>query len=260
MTTQPTERKTTTRGLIETDLGPLRRFTGVLDSITDLVRTFGEGDNARESLSKQFNCKDIEIKEAVEPYHYPIYTVTIPLSNRKKSRWGVMSEGVPEDRTVGFNNVADLQYSAEQLDPDNPNFVKPVDRLDIEACIGKRIGWVLTDGQDGRPKPADLYDGRANGGQGGDVPTPAWVVYELEGVGTAGAGAGTSALDLAVALLDGKTLADFNKAALDNSAIRADVSLLQSIGMPPSAPNSFANTMTSTGKFTVDEQGVYHKA
>ena len=250
------ERKTTTRGLIEADLGPLRRFTGVLDSIAEETRSYGEGEQARTSVVKLLNHKDIDVKEAVEPYHYPIYTIRLPLSNRKKSRWGVMSEDPKGDKSVGFNNIADQQYSAEQLDPSNPNYVKPTDRLDIEECIGKRLGWVMTDGEDGRPAAADLYDGRRDE----DVPTPAWTVYSIEGVGSSGGGAGISAVDLAMSLLDGKTLADFNKAALENDAVRGDVQLLQSIGMPPSAPNSFANTMVATKKFTVDENKVYHKA
>ena len=212
-----------------------------------------------ESLIKQLNLKDLEVIEAVEPYHYPVYTISVPLSNKKKSKWGVLSEGTPSDRTVGFNNVADLQYSAEQLNPESPEFIKPAERMDIEGAIGKRVGMVLTDGEDNRPKPADLFNGRANDGKGGDVPTPAWTFYEIEGVGTAGGGAGVSALEVAMSLLDGKSLPDFNKAAMESPIIRKDMELLQSIGMPPSAANSFIKTMTKTGKFKADTQGMYHK-
>ncbi len=194
------------------------------------------------------------MKEAVEPYHFPTYTITLSQSNRKKSRWGVLSEGTPKDRSIGFNNVADQQYTAEQLEPANANFVKPTDRMDIKDCIGKRLGLVLTDGKDGRPESMDLFDGRANE----DKPTPAWTVYEIEGVGVAG-GQGVSAMDLAMGLLDGKTLADFNKAALDNPIVRNDTALLQAISVPPTASNSFANTMVTAKKFTKDDQDVYHK-
>jgi len=243
-----------TRGLIDAELGPLRRFTGILDSMPDEIRTYGEGDSARSSKRISLNFKDLDVKEAVEPYHFPTNTIIIGQSNRKKSRWGVLSEGTPNDRTVGFNNVADLQYTAEQLDPSNANYIKPADRMDlIRDCMGKRIGNVMTDGLEGRPAPMDLYDGRADE----DRPTPAWTVYEIEGVGVAGGG-GVSAMDLAMGLLDGKTLADFNKAALDNPIIRADTALLQSIGMPPTAPNSFANVLKTGGKFYQDEAGVFH--
>ena len=61
-------------------------------------------------------------------------------------------------------------------------------------------------------------------------------------------------------LLDGKTLADFNKAALDNPIIRSDTALLQSISLPPTAATSFANTMTTGGKFSKDEAtGIFTK-
>ena len=258
----PDEGMVTTRGLIDADLGPLRRFTGILDSMPTEKQTYGEGESARESTRVLINLKDIDVKEAVEPYHFPTYTLRLSLSNRKKSRWGVLSEGTPEDRTLGFNNVADQQYSAEQLDPDNANFVKPTDRMDMEKdCMGKRIGFVLADGKDGRPKPPELYDGRAideTHPRGQDMPTPAWTVYEIEGIGVAGGGGG-GAMDLAMSLLDGKTLAEFNTAALANPVIRADVSLLQAISKPPTATDSFANTMVAAGKFTKDDADVFHK-
>jgi len=193
----------TTRGLIDAELGPLRRFTGILDSMPTEIVTYGEGESARPSTRISINSRDIDVKEAVEPYHFPIHTIQVSQSNRKKSRWGVLSEGTPKDRTIGFNNVADQQYTAEQLDPSNANYIKPADRMDLKRdCMGKRIGWVMTDGLDGRPESTDLYDGRAQV----DKPTPAWTVYEIEGVGVAG-GQGVSAMDLAMSLLDGKSLA-----------------------------------------------------
>lgn len=250
----------TTRGLIDAELGPLRRFTGILDSMPTEIQVYkkdpsDEAEEGRKSTRISINSKDIDVKEAVEPYHFPIHTIMVSMSNRKKSRWGVLSEGTPEDRTIGFCNVADQQYTAEQLNPSNANFIKPGDRMDLKRdCIGKRIGWVLTDGIDGRPTPMDLYDGRIDA----DKPTPAWTVYEIEGVGVAG-GQGVSAMDLAMSLLDGKTLAEFNTAALANPVIRSDTSLLQAISLPPSAPNSFANTMVTAGTFIKDEAEVYHK-
>jgi len=248
------ERGISTRGLIDADLGPLRRFTGILDSTPTEKQTFGEGEAARESTRISLNFKELDVKEAVEPYHFPIYVITLSQSNRKKSRWGVFSEGTPKDRTIGFNNVVDQQYSPEQLDPSNPEYIKPSDRMDLAECIGKRFGMVLTDGIEGRPESMDLFDGRSMA----DKPTPAWTVYEVEGVGTAGGG-GVTAMDLAEALLDGKTLAEFNKEALANAVIRNDTALLQSISMPPSAATNFANTLVKAGKFTKDEGGVFRK-
>ncbi|KKK68928.1 hypothetical protein LCGC14_2939140, partial [marine sediment metagenome] len=235
MTTEPT-----TRGLIDAELGPLRRYTGILDSMPTEPQTYGEGEAARTSIRVSINSRDIDVKEAVDPYHFPTYTITVSQSNRKKSRWGVLSEGTPEDRAIGFNNVADQQYTAEQLDQADSNFVKPADRIDLKNCIGKRIGWVMTDGKDGRPAPMDLFDGRS----GEDKPTPAWTVYEIEGIGVAGGGGG-SATDLAMSLLNGKTLAEFNAATMANPVIRSDTAVLQAISKPPTAPDLFANSLVT---------------
>jgi len=250
----PEEKMITTRGLIDSDIGPLRRFTGVLDSMPEEATSYGEGEAARPGTRVSLNNKDIEVIEAIEPYQFPIYTISLSLSNRKKSMWGVLSEGPQGQKQVGFNNVADQQYTAEQLDSTNPAYVKPKDRLDIKQCIGKRIGYVMCDGEEGRPAMPLLFDGRANE----DRPRACWTVYSIEGVGVAG-GQGMSPMDKAMNLLDGKTLADFNAAALADAQVRGDAALLQAISKPVSAPDSFANTMVTAGKFAKDDQEVYHK-
>ena len=78
-----TDGMTTTRGLIDAELGPLRRFTGILDSMPTEKQTYGEGESARESTRVSINLKDLDVKEAVEPYHFPTYTIRVSLSNRK---------------------------------------------------------------------------------------------------------------------------------------------------------------------------------
>lgn len=242
------------RGLIDYDVGPLRRFKGIIDSMPREPQTFGEGATARNSMRVTVNVRDIEVLEATEPYHFPVFTLQVTESNRKKSRYGVLSES--------FNAVVDSQYTPEQLDPSNPEFVKTADRMDWKDIIGQnRVGFVLADGEDGRPEPPMLFDGRATDAQhpkGQDAPTMAWMIYEVEGVGVAG-GQGVSAADVAMALLDGKTLSQFNKEALANPTIRNDTALLQSISLPATAPGSFANALVMAGQFTKDKQQVYHK-
>ena len=247
------------RNLVDSDLGILRKFTGILDSIPTDVQTYGEGDKKRNVTQAILNLKELEVIEAVEPYHFPIYsTRPLGLSNRKKSRWGVLMES--------FNSLVDpILYTPIQLQPrlddgsQNPAYVKPADRMDFTACIGKRIGLVLADGEDGRPEPPDLFDQRANEGKGGDVPTPTWMIYSVEGIGTTGTVSGSSPLDLAMELLDGKTVAEFNKTVLDEPSVRENTELLQAIALPESAPKSFTATMISSGKFTKDKNEVYHK-
>jgi len=244
------------RGLIDFDVGPLRRFTSILDGMPKEAQTYGEGANARTSQRITFNHKDIEVLEAIEPYHFPTFTFQITESNRKKSRYGVLSES--------FNVIADSQYTPEQLDPSNPAFVKDSDRMSWKDVLGKvKLGWVLADGEDGRPEPPMLFDGRATDAanpKGQDVPTPAWTIYSIEGVGVAG-GQGINPNELAKALLDGKTLAQFNKDAMANDIIKANAALLTSIALPPTVPGNFANALVTTGEFTLDpETKIYHKA
>ena len=240
----------TTRNLIEGGLGPLRRFTGLFASMPTQEQTYGEGEDARVSTRINLNYGDIDVQESVEPYHFPTVTITISQSNKKKSRWGVFGGS--------FNDVVDQQYSADQLDQGNPNYVPPKDRMDIEKCIGKRMGLVMADGEDGRPKPPILWNGRAGeDGKGADVPTPTWTVYSVEGVGVVGGG--QNPMDLAMDMLDGATLAEFNAKAMANPVVRGDVELLQAISQPPSAPGSFANALVTAGKFTKDDQEVFHK-
>lgn len=238
------------RNLVDADVGPLRRFTGVFDSMPTEKKKFGEGEKARAYEQISFFYKEIEVLEAVEPYHLPIFSITVNKSNKKKSKYGVIG--------VSWAEVLDQQYTPEQLDPTNPEYIRPTARMDLKDCFGKRIGLILADGEDGRPAPPMLFDGRANEGKGGDAPTPVWMVYMVEGIGMTG-DTGETPLAKAIELLDGKTLPQFNKAALENEQIRADTELLSSISMPPSAPNNFANTMVASKKFTKGKDGVFHK-
>ncbi len=242
------QRPITTRNLIEGGLGPLRRFTGLFASMPTEDKFYGEGEDATKSVKVNFNFGSVEILEAVEPYHFPTHTIQLTQSNKKKSKYGVWSES--------FNDVVDQQYSAEQLDPGSPSYLKPKDRMDLDKCIGKRMGLVMADGEEGRPKAPLLWNGIKGDGRA-DVPTPTWTVYSVEGAGVVGGG--QNPMDLAMDMLDGSTLAEFNAKAMANPVVRGDVELLQAISQPPSAPGSFANALITAGKFTKDDQEVFHK-
>lgn len=235
------------RNLVDADLGPLRRFKGIFESMPYTVETYGEGANARQSTRVTLNFRELEVMEAVEPYHFPIYSLApISASNRKKSKWGVMG--------ISCAKILDQIYTTAQLDPSSPEYIPPAKRMNLKDCLSKRMGLVLADGEMGRPQPPMLWDGRAEE----DRATPCWTVYEIEGVGVAG-GQGKTPLDSAMDLLDNKSMADFNAAALANPAVRGDAALLQAISAPPAAPNNFCSTMLTTGQFIKDAQEIFHK-
>lgn len=256
---QTTPKDITTRNLVDADVGPLRRVVGTLTSMPQTLEEYGEGVKKRFVTRVTIFLTDIEILELIEPYQLPTFTILLSLSNKRKSKWGFFSDGSREEMTVGFNNIADQQYSPEQLNPDNPQYVEPRKRMDIKDCIGKRIGLVLADGEEGRPASPLLWDGRANAGEGADVPTLCWTVYLIEGIGVVG-GQGATPYQIAVDILDGKTLKEFNDAALANPVITGDSKMLAALSLPVTAPNSFTNALVTAGTFIKDEAtGIFSK-
>lgn len=249
-----------TRGLVDADIGPLRRLIGTLSGLPQETESYGEGEKKRDVVRVTVFVTDIQVVEAIEPYQLPTFSTTMSLSNKRKSKWGFFSDGSPEEKAIGFNNIVDQQYTAEQLDPSSEQFIKPSERMDIKDAIGKKIGMVVADGEEGRPAAPMLWDGRANGGEGGDVATPCWTVYMVEGVGIVGGGSGKTPQEMAEDLLDGKTLKEFNDAVMNVPAITNDKAMLQAISLPATAPNSFASASVTAGKFALDaETKIYRK-
>lgn len=246
--------KVTVRNLIDSDLGtPLRKFTGILDSKPTEDKQYGDaskGEKVRTTTYVHLNFKDVEPIDTTEPYNFPTATITLGLSNRTKSKYGIFGKSTAD--------ILDMQYSKEQLTPGSPQYIKPDARADIDTCIGKRMGLVMADGIDGRPTPPKLFDGRANEGKGGDVDTPTWMCYQIEGIGVAG-NAGVSPNEQAYKLLDGRTSQQFKQTAVTDPVIRADAGLLAMISMPDSAPSNFAAVAVKAGAFTVGADGVYHR-
>lgn len=166
-----------------------------------------------------FNSIDVEVLEVAEGevYNFPTATISIPLSNAKNSGWGIFQE------------------SLAALLPDDQ---------DLKDCIGKRLGWEMEVGHTYREadekKSQEAFIGNP------------WRVFEVEGV-VAGA-ASTTAMDVAKGLLDGKTRAQFNKAAYADPIIRKDTEFQRAI-----TDKSFITAVVQQGEFTEDEDGVFHR-
>lgn len=246
MTTQDTSNtipEPSIRGLEEgSSLGPLRKIYGTLAGVSTTSKVY-EGQTRYQTV---LNLSELEVIQSIEPWHMPIYQVVFGASNRVTSRWGLFAKSLTA--------IIDAQYSKEQLDPQNAAFVPADKRPNLKQLEGKKIGLVITDGLEGRPQPVMLYDGREKK----EKPTLVWLAFDIKGIGVAGAGS-DSPSDTAEKLLDGKTLAEFNKDAIANDVIRTDPQLMSAILAPPGVPASFTNVQVAAGKFTKDAQGVFHK-
>lgn len=179
----PEDELVSVRGLVELkDFGtPLREFSGVLDSYYPEERKFG--------TFVVLNFTGAEIIRSVEPYNFPIATISIKLSNTKNSAWGIFSDSL-----------------VELLSEDQ----------DIKDCVAKRMTLEMKEGH--------VY---GQDREGNDMVGNPWRVTELEGA-VAGV-ALTTAKDRAKELLIGKNRAEFNKAAYNDPIIRKDTALQRAI-------------------------------
>lgn len=222
------------RGLVEGGTNsPLRRFIG---SFKGNQQEEKKGNDNKAYKVNNLQFADIEVLESVEPYNFPIATISISASNRKNSKWGVFADslvllldaGIPEDTP------------AEQ-------------RKGLKDCIEHRMGLVFADGIDGRPEPPTMWDGRDKK----EKPNPSWMAYSLDGQ-VAGTGA-KSLEDTLYDMLDSSTLVEFNGKALMSEVVRNNPDLLQKISKPVGDAGNFATAAVAAGKVTLDANGVYHK-
>jgi len=161
------------------------------------------------------NFTDVEVVESVEPYNFPTASLAIKLSNKKKSGWGIFGDSL-----------------AELLSEDE----------DIKDCIGKTVGLKM--------KVGHVYGKDKVTGE--DMIGSPWQAYSLDGAGAGVAIA--SAGDRAKEILDGKTRAEFNKAAYADPVIRKDTDLQRAI-----TDKSFIASLIQLKEFTEDENGTFHK-
>lgn len=110
---------------------------------------------------------------------------------------------------------------------------------DILDAIGARLTLAWTEGH-------MLYDGREEK----DVAQGAWEVISLENIAQASR---TKVSDGAMALLDGKTLAQFNSAALADPVIRSDAAVQKAI-----LARKFVADLLERGLASVDADGIHH--
>jgi len=172
------------RNLVDTEFGtPLREFKGRLKEYYPEEQRYG--------TFVILNFIDLEVLRSAEPYNFPIASLSIKLSNRKRSGWGIFGDTLaallPEDQ-------------------------------DIKDCVNRMMHLEMEEGH--------VYGQDRTTGE--DMVGNPWHVLDIEG-GAAPGVALTSAKDRATELLIGKTRAEFNKAAYADPIIRKDTALQRAI-------------------------------
>lgn len=224
---------------------PLKRFKGILKEFRSVS---GEA-SGRKWTNIEFDFTEVEVIESVEPYLFPIATITIKYSK-------------PSDRgRPGQGNKWEV-FSASQRK-----------LLGIEASIevleGKMQEWAMLDGvlrlplrdDDDNPLMEENPDGTPvlddNGQQRqvwGDVKEPCWQVVAVEGIGSVEE-VDTEFMAHLCGLADGKDERGFYEAAFSDPKVTAKPDVVQSI-----TDRKLLQTLLDANRLSRDEAGVLHKA
>jgi hypothetical protein len=202
---------------------PLVKFTGVLDSFYD------EEDNfSNTQIHLQFT--DLDVEEAAEPYPFPIAELTIKYSNYKNSGWGIFSQSLAKC-------IADDEDLADIVG-------RP---LTLGYTPGHDLGF-----KDNNWQPEVDDNGNAiNESERPNVVIDAWEVLGVDGVSAA---TGTVE-DVLAGLLDGKTRAEFNRAAMTDPTVKAQGAAFIKKQITSKA---FITEALNSGAFEEDGDGVFH--
>lgn len=220
------------RGLSDGDNRiPVRRFQGSLLTVAPRQTTYQGTATTRVDL--KFN--DAIIMETLEPYPYDTVELSIKLSDRKNSSWGIFG-----------------QTLADRI---------PADK-DIYDCIGSRFEMVIVPHQFGyakdkfHPDPAGTMDPNTNEVQ--QLPDPIIAdCWEVASIRMDGAGIpdseGSGAIEAALRILDGKSEADFNKEVWTDQTVKSDPSMSSML-----LARSFIPAMIDAGRISKDDAGIFH--
>ena len=169
---------------------------------------------------------DVEVKQSSSAYAFPTADVAIKYSQAKRSGWGFFLRS--------FGEVTE-EEATERLIGFTPH---PVLAEDLNELIGCDL---------------HLHKRFHDYGLNPDTQEPmvgeVWMVFGVEGDRAKRVDPHQRVLEI----LDGKTHAEFNTAALQDSSIKADATLSTNI-----LKNTLLPSLLQQGKVSVDEDGIYH--
>ena len=204
---------------------PLRRFRGMLQDFVPTKVTPQGGGN--EYMSIVFNFVDLVVIDSVEPYPFPIATLSISYSTSVETRWDALASSI--------KRVYDSTPALEEL-------------------VGKVQEWAYM--------PVKLRK-RLDDGNWATVDDEAWQLVSIDGVG-AGVGTGTGAstatptfdVDAHILdLLEGKNEQEFYQVFYQDVEIRKHPDLITA-----ATERKLLTTLEEAGRIERDPQGIYHRA
>ena len=188
--------------------------------------------------------------------------------NPLRDFWGILAEFKTEynetyNTTYGYLGFTDLEVLESETPYDLPitelRFPINKRRTTRWTILGDSAVEFLEEDQDVRDmigmkvhmqmRTFQLYDGNIKK----MTPQLAWEMVGVEGV--AQKAKPVDAMERAIVLLDGNTLAKFNQAAMVDAVIRSDSAVQAKI-----LDKSLVEGLVVLGVVTMDEDGVYHKA
>lgn len=167
-----------------------------------------------------FKFKDLEVIETVTPYPFPTAELVVSHSVKVETRWAALGDSIK--RLLG-----------------------PEEGADAENLAGKMQEWKMLPSP--RRRPVDPNNPR---GAWETIEEDCWQVVAVEGAAEAAEDLTERILDIA----DGKTLTQFNQAALADNRVTADSKTVGAI-----TDRKLLPALEEAGRLTRDAEGVYRK-
>lgn len=202
---------------------PLQEFVGVFEDF-EAKTNDRFSTESKVSVDVVLKFTDLEVICSREPYNFPIAQIPFKHNQSAQSKWGIFYKSL-------------LKFLPE------------------DATLEEAKGHKLHIGTESH----SLYQGRERGTQ----PTDCLVVLSVDGASvevSAGTGHASSSAKVvessvvaAVKLLDGKSEAEFNQAALRSDVVKKDSGLVNQI-----VSRTFIKTLEETSVVVKGEDGKYH--
>ncbi len=202
---------------------PLQEFKGTLKGIRQEEYT-SQGENAKTRLRVHFDFIDVEVIKSLEPYPFPITTISVgyadpKASNSETNRWAHLSKTLRKG-TQGACQPSEV----------------------LDFIVGKSQVWALA------TLPLRLPD---DDGNWADRDTECWTLKSIDGVDQ---DSDEDIMGYLADLADGKDDAGFNEALFKDTKVKTHPKIIES-----ATDRSLLPALEAAKLVTRDDDGVWHK-